>query len=159
MSMRNAAFMAVLILIWAPGIAIIAYSLDFAALGNALKGDLVAIAIVVSGPIIAKDASLIGEMTPFAAAAALVLLAPRKQETKIVIGSIGICIIGWLVYLTLSVLLNKGTRSFDALSTVVEGATGSAGDIVILQAFATGTRVLYLVVAASLVGLKIRRDQ
>lgn len=158
MSLRNAAFIGILLLVWLPGLAIILYASDLFSLGNVSGGGWLTIAIVVSGPVIAEDASLVGEVTPFAAAAALVMLAPRKDETAIILVSVIICALGWFIYLALSVLLNPGMEEYDALLTIIEGATGNGSDIGILQAFATGTRVLYLVVAASLFGLKIRRD-
>ncbi|SMC68778.1 hypothetical protein [Rhizobium sp. RU36D] len=157
MSRRNLAFMAILIALWLPGLAIIFYILDILSLGNFFHGDDIAIAIVLSGPIVTEDASLIGEATPFAAAGALVLLAPNKTETRVVFYSVCISAIGWLIYLMLSVLLNEGQSGYEAMLTIIQGATGSEKGISILQAFATGSRVVCLVVAASMLGLKFRR--
>jgi hypothetical protein len=157
-SIRNAAFIGILLLVWFPGVSIILYGSDLFSLGNVSGGDWMAVAIVFSGPIIAQDASLIGELTPFTAAGALVMLAPRKGELTVIVLSVIVCVLGWLIYLVLSVLISPGREGYDALLTIVEGATGNPGDIGILQAFSTSTRVLYLVVAASLLGLKIRKD-
>ena len=157
--MRNIAFLTILTILWVPGLSIIIFATDLFGMGDSVAGNLVVNAIVLSGPIIAKDASLVGEVTPFAFAGALVLLAPKKSETRILIASICISAVGWLIYLTLSVLLNDGSATYEALLTVIEGATGNVENSAILQAFSTGTRVLYLVVAASLLGLKIRKEQ
>src|SRR3546814_5923206 len=79
-----------------------------------------ALAIAGSAPIIAQDASLFGELTPVAVAAALTFLAPKKDDARLIYVSVVICVIGWLLFLTLSVLTEDGMRFHASLVTTME---------------------------------------
>jgi hypothetical protein len=156
MSYRGVFFCIVLVLLWVPCLAILAQFSDVGELGDIAAGKWFAIAIANSAPLIAQDASLFGELTPVAVAAALTLLAPGKTETKLIYFAVLLCIVGWGLYLTLSVALQDGSEFHNALQTSIEGDVAGSSGFPAIHGFVSATRVFYLVVGASLVGINLR---
>lgn len=156
MNLRHVAFLAILIAAWLPGLSMIFYIDNLFGLGNLFFGDHVAIAITKSGPVVVQDASIIGEVTPFAVAGVLVLLAPKKQDVAILVWALFCSGLGWVIYLSLSTLIGQGASGFDMMRKVIQLQGGEPADISVLQAFATGMRILYLVIGAGLLGLKVK---
>ena len=109
MSYKGASFCIVLVLLWIPCLAILAQFSDFVGLGDFGLGKWFAITIAKSAPLIAEDASLFGELTPVAVAGALALLAPAKTQTRLIYSAVGLCVVGWGLYLLLSVQIQEGS--------------------------------------------------
>jgi hypothetical protein len=157
MTRKSVFFCLLLVLLWIPCLAILVQFSDFARLGDITLGTFFAVGIARSAPLLAKDASLFGELTPVAVAAGLTILAPQQREGKLIYLAVALCALGWIQYLTLSVLTEEGTKFFDALQTIVESDAGASG-MPALKGFVTGTRVFYLVIGATLLGIRLRSD-
>lgn len=155
MAYRSFAFCALLAALWIPCISILVQVSDFAGLGDFAPGKFFAVGIARSAPFVAKDASLFGELTPVAVAAGLTVLAPRKAEVTLIYTAVTIALIGWALYLALSVLTEEGPF-YSALQTLMEGEAGA--DVTALKGFVTSTRVFYLVIGATLIGIRLRKD-
>jgi hypothetical protein len=155
MAYRSIAFCALLAALWIPCVCILVQVSDFAGLGDWVPGKFFAVAIARSAPFVAKDASLFGELTPVAVAAGLTVLAPRKTELTLIYTAVIVALIGWALYLVLSVLTEEGPF-YQALQTLMEGEPGAK--LSALTGFVTSTRVFYLVVGATLIGVRIRKD-
>lgn len=155
--MRALVFCLFLMLLWIPAVSLLIEFLDIYQYADKNPGGFIAINIAKSAPIIAKDASSFGEFTPMALAGALTFLAPKKKNSIWIYISIIICIIGWGLYMILSSQIEPGSNFFNALETTLEGNVNNG--ISVLQNFSTGARVFYLVVAASLLGIKLRSEE
>jgi len=156
MSLRSIAFYAILVLASIPGVLALIYITDFNGLAEDLGGGPTLEYIARGAPFISADASLFGQVTPAILAGALALLAPPKTQISALVISIGLCVGGWLVYLTLSMALADGSTGYQAVETYLEGASNSPDDVKVIQSFVSGSRVFFLVVAATLLGLRLR---
>jgi len=156
MAFRYFLFCIGLIIFWLPGLSLIFYVKNFFQLGNSLLGNIVLSAIAVAGPIISSDASLLGDITPAALAAALILLGPKPTEWGFIYVSIAICAIGWAIYTYLSTMFSTGTPEYEAITTLLEVHAPAENSMNTLQAFTTGTRILFVGVGAGLAGFKLR---
>jgi hypothetical protein len=158
MRYRGVWFCVLLALPWIPCISILVQFSDVLGLGEWSPGKLFAVVIAKSAPEIAKDTALFGELTPVAVAAAVMLLAPDKTQPRLIYAAVAICAIGWVLYLTLTVLIAPPPGPFyDALVTRTEGDISNDG-LATLKGFITGTRMFYLVVGATLLGFQMRKD-
>ncbi|WP_156907369.1 hypothetical protein [Thalassobaculum salexigens] len=156
---RSVSFCVLLAILWIPCLFIIIHVAGLGPLGDWIPGDFFAAAIAQSAPLIAKDASLFGELTPVAVAAGLTVLAPKRTETKLIIIAVSMCLIGWAMYLALSVLIEENTSFYQSLITVLEARDVEVeGGIPAIRGFVTGTRVFFLVVGASLIGIRLRKE-
>jgi hypothetical protein len=163
MTAKNLFFCLLLVLLWVPSLSVLVQFSDIFGLADFNLGTVFAVTIARSAPLIAKDASLFGELTPVAVAAGLTMLAPNKGEAKLIYISVALCALGWIQYLALSVLTDQqtppehNTQFFTAIQTIIESEVGPSG-MVAFKGFVTGTRVFYLVIGASLFGIRLRSE-
>jgi len=155
---RGSLFCLVLALLWIPCLSILIQFHDLWRLGNAVPGEFFARMVARTAPFIAQDASFFGEFTPVAIAAGLTALAPKQDEKSVFLAALIICVIGWALFLTLSVSMEPGSRFYDALFTLLEGDGKPKEDLIVLKGFATSTRVFYLVIGAALLGIRLRKE-
>lgn len=167
--MRVIGFCLLLGFLWIPALFIMASISDVWGLGELFHGESIAITIAQTAPVIAEDISLFGELSPFMIAGLLTVLAPKKDEKLLIGVSLAICSVGWLIYLALTVFIQDGSTYGEVLETILETAptqghsqtapNAPASNLGVLQGFATGCRVFYIVVGASLLGISIRKER
>ena len=112
------------------------------------------------------DGSLVGDLTPAAAAGALAMLAVRPISTVVSILTIGFSVFGWLCFAWLSVHTQGSTVFLDrSLLPVIELALeGNVERTTLTKAvtsigdFSLAMRVFYLMVAASAFGFLINES-
>jgi hypothetical protein len=155
MSVRGFIFCLILVVTWVPAVAVLAQLTDFAAMGSLEIGTWFAVGIAQTAPIVVNDASLIGQLSPVAVAGVLGFVAPDKDQHSVIYAAIGISVVGWLLYLALSVVTSVGANYHDSLVTIMEGNAGPGG-FDVFQSFVTAARVFYLIVGAGLLGIRVK---
>lgn len=156
MSPRSIAFYAILVLSLMPGFFVIVYLTDINGWGEVFGGGRWLEYIARGAPFVTADASLFGQITPAILAGALAVLSPAKRELTALVVSLLLCAGGWVLYLALSMLLADGTPHFQAAETYFEVTTNNVADVKVVQSFVSSARVFFLVVAATLVGLRLK---
>ena len=152
MDVRGILFCFILAVVCTPGICIMAYLYG----SYVLRGDVIALWLSRSVPIVARDVSFVGEVTPVAMAAALAALAPEKNKITLFYAALIFSIIGWSLYLFFTLLLDD-PHYRDALLTILDQADGHAQEnFSVLSSLVTAARTFYLAVGGGLLGFKLR---
>lgn len=144
-----------------PAVSIMISFSDFWGLAEFFKGEDVAVGIVKTAPVIAQDITLFGEASPFFVAAMLTILAPQKHQRRFIMVAITLCIVGWLIYLGFTVFLQEDGKYYSAVLNVITGSGeshASSSNLSVLTSFATGSRIVFIVVGAALLGFSVRRE-
>ncbi len=109
-------------------------------------------------PAVAADANVAGFATPLAAAGALAFLAPAPTQRFAFALAVVAAAAGWGVYLWLSTsLVDQGFRDGVLIYLDQQNpAAESRAKLVIVQAFASTMRALFLALGAALIGARLR---
>lgn len=155
---RPVVFCLILVLPWIPAAFLLSEFLGVGGTVLPMTGEAMAVLIATTAPLLAKDASLFGEVTPVAIAGALTFMAPTKRDRGMIRAAVAICVLGWLGYLVASQQL-QAEATKRSLAQIIEIETDGAASVEAVQGFVTGTRIFYLIIGASLVGISLRRDE
>lgn len=149
-------FLGLLIVALVPPLLIAAQLADVPGANGLNLGGFAADVIAAIAPAVVTDAAFVGIATPVAAAGALAFLAPSKDDHATFALSIVVGGFGWLAYVWLSVQIgDPGGRSGLVNILRSEGAAAQAAADYVVN-FAKAGRLLFLVLCATLVGVKLR---
>jgi hypothetical protein len=154
---RNVLFIFILALPLAMVYPIALTYLDCYICSRIYSGGTVAALIVSSAPIILDDLTFVGELSPFFIATVLATLAPKSSERKFISLAVSVCFIGWISFVIFRVLIEPNRVLGIILATRLEGI--SPNSLSILSTFSDSFRLMYVIVAAGLVGVFIRNDE
>ena len=121
------------------------------ALGSSDVAGRVMALIVSTAPIVLKDLSLLGELTPAVLAGVMAATVPTRNNGYLLLLSFGLAVISYGLYLHLSVFFND-----PAVVTILQINDIAPDDgVPVLSSFAGGVRTFSIVIAASLLGLRM----
>jgi hypothetical protein len=148
---QTIAFYALLLLpalVWA-AIALPEYLFNSPELSSAVTHLLVA-----ASPVVSKDISIFGEVTPVILAGAIIALLPKTPGSNI--AAIILAAVTYILYINLGLFFAGNHGEAVLASKLTEGTPAYAEANKTILSFVSNVRIMALVVAGSIIGLKVR---
>jgi hypothetical protein len=110
--------------------------------------------LVTASPIVSKDISIFGEVTPVILAGAIIALLPKTRGSYI--AAIILAGVTYILYINLGLFFTGSHGEAVLASKWTEGTPAYLDASKTLLGFVSNVRVMALVVAGSIIGLKVR---